>query len=173
MGFEKGNTYGNRFSSENQPDKKNSGRKPSLYKQLRKLTGKTVGFELEKEDYYNIIRFLMEQDSDTLEKLIVVTDPATGKKMMNPKTPIWVVSVCSAINADAKYGRTTTVEMVFDRVFGKAVQPVTGDIRNELGTGGLDLSKLTTDELLQYNALLEKMSTNASSPTKGADDGQV
>lgn len=173
MGFEKGNTYGHRFTSDNQPTKKNSGRKPSLYKQLKKLTGKSVGYELEKEDYYNIIRFLMEQDSDTLEKLVVVTDPATGKKMMNPKTPIWVVSVCSAINADAKYGRTTTVEMVFDRVFGKAVQPVTGDIRNELGTGGLDLSKLTTDELLQYNALLEKMSTNASPTTKGTDDGQV
>ena len=64
------------------------------------------------------------------------------------------------------------MEMVFDRVFGKAVQPVTGDIRNELGTGGLDLSKLSTDELLQYNALLEKMSTSTS-PTKGTDDGQV
>ena len=170
MGCEKGNTLGNRFTSENQPKK--NGRRPSLYKQLKKLTGKTVGFELDKEDYYSIIRFLMEQDSETLEKLIVTVDPATGKKIMNPKTPIWVVSICSAINADAKYGRTNTVEMVFDRVFGKAVQPVTGDIRNELGTGGLDLSKLSTDELLQYNALLEKMSTSTS-PTKGTDDGQV
>ncbi len=174
MAFEKGNTYGHRFTSENQPSKKNSGRKPSLYKQLKKLTGRSVGYELEKEDYYNIIRFLMEQDNDTLEKLVTYTDPKTGKKSMNPKCPIWVVSVVSAINADARFGRTNTVEMVFDRVFGKAVQPISGNLQSELSTGGLDLSKLSTDELLQYNALLEKMSARTSEPTStGGEDGKV
>lgn len=171
MSFEKGNTLGNRFSSENQPRRKN-GRKPSLYKQLKRMTGKKVGFELEKDDFFNIIRFLMEQDSETLEQLVVVKDPVTGKKTMNPKTPVWVVSIVSAINSDAKYGRTNTVEMVFDRVFGKAVQPLTGEIRNEPGTGCLDLSRLTTEELMQYNALLEKMSSGAS-PAKGIGDGEV
>ena len=43
--FEKGNTMGNRFSTTNQPRKKN-GRKPKLYKQLKELIGKSVGYEL-------------------------------------------------------------------------------------------------------------------------------
>lgn len=173
MSFEKGNTLGNRFTSENQPKRKN-GRKPSLYKQLKEMTGKKVGYELEKEDFFNIIRFVMEQDSETLEGLITIDNPRTGGKMLNPKTPVWLVSIVSAINADAKYGRTTTVEMVFDRIFGKSVQPIEGGIKQELSTGGLDLSKLSTDELLQYNALLEKMSTRSTSTsTKEAGDGEV
>ena len=52
--FEKGNTQGNRFSSDNQPKK--NGRKPSLYKQLKELTGKKVDYELSKEDYFKTIR---------------------------------------------------------------------------------------------------------------------
>ena len=47
--FEKGNNIGNRFTSENQPKK--NGRKPSMYKQLKELTGKKVDYELSKEDY--------------------------------------------------------------------------------------------------------------------------
>lgn len=42
--FEKGNNIGNRFTSENQPKK--NGRKPSMYKQLKELTGKKVDYEL-------------------------------------------------------------------------------------------------------------------------------
>ena len=64
--FEKGNNIGNRFTSENQPKK--NGRKPSMYKQLKELTGKKVDYELSKEDYYKTIRFLLERSSppDTL-----------------------------------------------------------------------------------------------------------
>ena len=57
--FEKGNNIGNRFTSENQPKK--NGRKPSMYKQLKELTGKKVDYELSKEDYYKTIRFLLER----------------------------------------------------------------------------------------------------------------
>ena len=50
--FEKGNKIGNRFSSDNQPQ--NSGRKPSVYKYIKDITGKKVAPEMSKEDYYRL-----------------------------------------------------------------------------------------------------------------------
>lgn len=153
--FEKGNKVGNRFTSENQPQ--NRGRKPSLYKKLKALTGKKVGYELEKEDYFNVIRWIMEQNTSTLEVLIKGAD---GKP--NKDTPLWLINIISAINTDIRYGRTSTVEMIFDRVFGKATQPIEGDINAQVTNNSVDLSALTTEELLQYNALLEKIKGNGT-----------
>lgn len=140
--FEKGNKIGNRFSSTNQPKK--NGRKPKVYKQLKEMIGKAVGYELEQEDYYRIIRFLMEQDLETLNGFIKVKD-SHGKDILNPKVPIWVINIVTAINTDVRYGRTNTVEMLFDRVFGKAVQTVQGDIT----TNGKQASDTMTDEELE------------------------
>ena len=47
--------------------------------------------------------------------------------------------------------------MLFDRVFGKATQTIEGEINAKVNP--VDLSVLTTEELLQYNALLEKIKT--------------
>ncbi len=147
--FEKGNKEGKKFSSENQP--RNRGRKPSIYKKLKTITSKKVGYELEKEDYFNVIRWVMEQNAGTLE--VLIKDKA-GRP--NKDTPLWLINIISAINADIRYGRTTTVEMIFDRVFGKATQPIEGEMQ-VTNNGGVDLSALSTEELLQYNALLEKI----------------
>ena len=141
--FEKGNTLGNRFSSTNQPAKR--GRKPKMYKQLKALIGKSIGYELEQEDYYNIIRFLMEQHLGTLDSFIKVKDSKTGQMKLNPDIPIWVINIVTAINTDVRYGRTNTVEMLFDRVFGKAVQTVQGDLLN----GGKQPTDDMTDEELE------------------------
>lgn len=154
--FEKGNTLGNRFSSNNQPKKKN-GRKPSLYKQLKELTGKKVGFEMEQEDFYNVIRFLLEQDLETLEAMLIVSDAKTGKKALNPKTPSWVLTIVSAITADAKIGRTNTVEMLFDRVFGKAVQTINGNVINTNIPAADDMTDEEIDaELARIEAQLKE-----------------
>lgn len=147
--FDKGNKVGNRFTSGNQPH--NRGRKPSLYKKLKSLTGMKVGYELEKEDYFNVIRWVMEQNTATLELMVKGAD---GKP--NKDVPLWLINIISALNADVRYGRTSTVEMIFDRVFGKATQPIEGDISTNV-TGNMNLSVLTTEELLQYNTLLEKI----------------
>lgn len=153
MGFEKGNTLGKKFSSENQPKK--NGRKPSVYKYIKSLTGKNAhNVEMSKEDYLKVIRFLMECTVKDLKPLLRGAD---GKP--NENTPMWVMNVVSAINADTRYGRTATVEMLFDRVFGKATQPIESDV--QLTNNNVDLSALTTDELLQYNSLLEKIKGGA------------
>lgn len=150
MGFERGNKFGNRFTSTNQPE--NSGRKPSVYKYIKTLTGKKVAAEMSKEDYLKVIRFLMESTPADLKPLVEGKD-----KKPNQNTPIWVLNIVSAINTDIRYGRTSTVEMLFDRVFGKATQPIESDV--QLTNNSVDLSALTTEELLQYNSLLEKINS--------------
>jgi hypothetical protein len=153
--FEKGNKVGRQFTSENQPQ--NRGRKPSVYKYIKDITGKKVSPEMSKEDYYKVIRFLMESTPEELEGLV------TGKdKKPNKKTPIWVLNIVSAINSDIRYGRTSTVEMLFDRVFGKATQLIEGDLNAQVTNNGMDLSALTTEELLQYNSLLEKIKAGSN-----------
>ena len=73
-------------------------------------------------------------------------------------TPIWVCNIISAIFSDIRFGRTSTVEMIFDRIFGRSTQPIEGDINaNVSGSFSPDLSALTTEELLEYNKLLEKI----------------
>lgn len=149
--FEKGNKVGNRFTSDNQP--KNSGRKPALYKKLKELTGKKVDYELSKEDYYKVIRYLMERTPGELKKIL-----ENAKDDANGSTPVWVLNVISAINSDIRYGRTTTIDSIFDRLFGKASQPIEGDINASLsGSLAPDLSALSTDDLLKYNELLDKI----------------
>jgi hypothetical protein len=144
--FEKGNTKGNRFSSDNQPAK--NGRKPSLYKQLKNLTGKKVDYELSKEDYFKTIRFLMERSKGELNKIMADANKEDST------TPIWVCNIISAIFSDIRFGRTSTVEMIF----GKSTQPIEGDINaNVSGSLEADLSKLSTEELLVYHGLLEKI----------------
>lgn len=149
--FEKGNKVGNRFTSDNQP--KNSGRKPALYKKLKELTGKKVDYELSREDYYKVIRYLMERTPGELKKIL-----ENAKDDTNGTTPVWVINVISAINSDIRYGRTTTIDSIFDRLFGKASQPIEGDINaNVSGSLTPDLSALSTDDLLKYNELLDKI----------------
>lgn len=149
--FEKGNKVGNRFTSDNQP--KNSGRKPALYKKLKELTGKKVDYELSREDYYKVIRYLMERTPGELKKIL-----EDAKDDANGNTPVWVINIISAINSDIRYGRTTTIDSIFDRLFGKASQPIEGDINaNVSGSLSPDLSALSTDDLLKYNELLEKI----------------
>lgn len=152
--FEKNNKIGNRFTSENQPTKR--GRKPSVYKYIQALSGKRVAPEMSKDDYFKVIRFIMESSPEQLEPLIKDAD-----KKPNKKTPLWVLNVISAINSDIRYGRTSTVEMLFDRVFGRPTQAVESEVKAEVTNNGVDLSGLSTEELLQYNTLLEKIkSTN-------------
>ena len=152
-GFQPGNKIGekNKFSSTKQPQKR--GRKPSLYRKIKELTKKQVNVELSKEDFLNVLRWVLEQNEETLKPLFVGSD---GKP--NKDTPLWLLSIISAIRNDIRYGKTATIEMIFDRVFGKAPQVVESDVH--LKANGVDLSSLTTEELLQFNTLLSKIKSS-------------
>lgn len=150
--FEKGNKQGNRFTSDNQPKRKGRG-KFSVLSYIRQTTGKKVDPQSSKEEILKVIQHIYESSPAELEPLM--KDPNDPTKP-NANTPMWVLNVIAAINTDMRYGRTSTIEMLFDRVFGKATQPIEADVNAQV-TNTVDLSVLTTEELLQYNALLEKI----------------
>lgn len=117
-----------RFSSTNQPA--NPGRKPSLYNHIKKLLRSDVNAELSKEDYYKLMACLLERSLDDLKKLAY-----------DKNTPVWIVNIVTAILKDAKAGRMNTLDLLFDRLFGKASQPLTGKDEAPLFAG------MTDDEL--------------------------
>jgi hypothetical protein len=143
MTLQKGHNIGNRFSSTNQPKK--NGRKPSLFKQLKEVTGKNVDYELSKEDYYKAIRYLMERNKTELQDIL-----------HNDKTQIWVCNIISAIMGDTKYGRTITVDSIFDRLFGRATQPQEVDVSGYLDVGKEEMTEeQILDELKRIDKALE------------------
>ncbi len=154
--FQKGNKHGNRFTSDNQPKKRGRGNL-SVLKYIRSTTGKKVDPKSSKEEILKVIQHLYESSTAELEPLL--KDPDNPSKP-NKDTPIWVLNVIAAINSDIRFGRTSTIEMLFDRVFGKATQNIGGEINANVSST-LDLSALSDDELIIYNTLLEKMRNSA------------
>ncbi len=154
--FEKGNKKGNRFTSENQPKKRGRGNL-SVLKYIQSTTGKKVNPQSSKEEILKVIQHIYESTTAELESLL--KDPEDPHKP-NRDTPIWVLNIIAAINSDIRYGRTSTVEMLFDRVFGKATQNIEGEINANI-SNSVDLSALTDEELIQYNTLLDKIRNSA------------
>lgn len=157
MAFEKGNKYGNRFNSENQPP--NRGRKPKVYKYLKKTIGETIGHELEEQDFQDIMQALLELPPAKLQALVRSNeiDEKTGRPKPNPDTPAWIQILVSHINSCIRYGKVDALDFVLDRVFGKPKETIDGNIDSTVSRVPTDLSMLSTEELLQYNALLEKI----------------
>lgn len=152
--FEKGNKMGNRFTSENQPKKRGRGRL-SMLKYIQSMTGKGVNSQSSKEEILKVIQLLFESSTAELEPLL--KDPDNPNKP-NKDTPIWVLSIISAINADIRYGRTSTVEMLFDRIFGKDMQPV--ELTGAKGSPLFVPSQMTTEEIEREIAKIEKSREN-------------
>lgn len=150
--FKRGNEVGksHRFSSDNQPKK--NGRKPKLYKYLKQVIGEKVGHELEEKDFQEIMQALIELPPSKLRAL--VRNPKDESKP-NDDTPAWIQILVSHINASIRYGKVDALDFVLDRVYGTATQKIEGEISTT--PKAQDLSMLTTDELLQYNSLLEKI----------------
>lgn len=103
--FEKGNKFGNRFSSTYQPKK--NGRKPRLYTIARKSYGIDVG------EFRDVVLYLMQCTRAEVEAIANAND-----------TPVWVINIARAIYKDAGIGRLSVLSELFDRVFGKPSQAV-------------------------------------------------
>ena len=134
MPFEKGIRPKHLFSSTNQP--KRNGRKPALYKQLTALTGSNkITIELSREDFTHIQQWLLERNKSELERIA-----------KDPKTPIFIMNMITAIGNDVKSGNFGTIERVLERLFGKP--KISAEIEGSIKTiQTLDLSGLTDEEL--------------------------
>lgn len=121
-----------RFSSTTQPT--NRGRKKSLYKRLKELVKKN-DVQLTKEDFCKIVNHLLDMPIAEVKKI-----------GMDEATPIWVVCIVRAIIADASSGVTKTLDSLFDRLFGKAIQPTKDEISLQL-KGSIPIHKWIEDKI--------------------------
>ncbi|KAA6338348.1 hypothetical protein EZS27_013646 [termite gut metagenome] len=108
--FKQGTNIGknHRFTADSQPNKR--GRKESLYHSI----GAKTGCKLRKKEYFDAIRFIMEQSMPTLKGIL-----KEAKDNPNTKTPIWICTIIESILKDVRYGRTVILNKFFDRIFGK------------------------------------------------------
>ena len=104
-----------RFSTTNQPQK--SGRKPSIYNQIKDLIKVEINIELSREDFVKMAKLLLVQPIRILQSITKDED-----------TPSYVVLIARAILKDASEGRITTLDSLLDRIFGKATQPTQQDV---------------------------------------------
>jgi len=87
------------------------GRPRKTINQLAALVKEEFDLDLAKDDKYQLCEWMLEKSIKQIKK--IVADEAS---------PAFLVSIGMAILADIKAGRTSTVEMVFDRVFGRPNQ---------------------------------------------------
>lgn len=148
--FKQGNKVGNRFTSENQPHVR--GRKPKVYKELKRLVGQQIGHELEEQDFKNIMQALLELPYGTVDDL---SHASGDTKKLRRDIPAWVQILVRNIVVSAKRGKIDALEYAMNRLFGGATQKIEGEVTTTHQVK--DLSMLSTEELLQYNTLLEKI----------------
>lgn len=101
MAFQKGHKYGNRFSSENQPQR--NGRKPKLY------TIAKQGYNLSSDEFTAVVRYLFQCTKKEIDDIVKADD-----------TPVWMLNVCNAIRKDTGKGTLYTFKELADRLYGTA-----------------------------------------------------
>lgn len=153
-GFQPGNTYGQAFSSNYQPKK--NGRKPVLYTKILQTISKKENAELSKEDYFNVIRYLMERTPGELKRI-------QDKTLNDPEStiPVWVANLISAIFSDIKKGKMNVLNLLFDRLFEKQgicikAQHDVYRVNNRVNN---PISNLSKEEIEELDLLISKLST--------------
>lgn len=91
--------------------------------QLQELIGIQFNISLNKREKYQIIESLLETPLKELKEIV-----------KNEATPVFIVNVATAIKKDIENGRTTTLDSLLDRFFGKAKQETVfiGDKENPI-----------------------------------------
>lgn len=145
--FKPGNRQGRKFTTNKQP--KNPGRKPTLYKQIKRETAK-VGEEIGRKEFYDIMLYLLSLTATELKNLAET-----------PDVPIWIVAVISAIFEDVRSGNLRTVNSIFDRCFGKPGKETQTVIVNQNVEKienyiNINLNVLTQNEIIILNNILNR-----------------
>ena len=100
---------GKRFSSEYQPP---NYRKQRLFTKIACMLGdEKFSVTFSKKDFYDIYQTLA---SLTRKELIELRE--------DENTPVFMISLINAIDRDCAEGNNKTIEMMFDRLFGKPSQ---------------------------------------------------
>ena len=105
-----------------------NGRPKSIMKQVEQAVGLQFGLDLTKDDKYRLIEWALERNKEELGNIIA-----------DDKSPVFLVTIGTAILHDIIQKRITTVEAIFDRVFGKPSQSV-----HHLGKDGEGIELIVT-----------------------------
>ncbi len=112
---------GKRFSSEYQPS---NYRKQRLFTKIACMLGdEKFSVTFSKKDFYDIYQTIA---SLTRKELIELRE--------DENTPVFMISLINAIDRDCAEGNNKTIEMMFDRLFGKPAQTT------DITTGGKEIS---------------------------------
>lgn len=177
-GFQPGNNEGvsSRFTSTKQPKKHSGGRPPKVFNILKRK----YGFQLSACDNFttgqikDLLLSLLSVDirqTTALNLSLNIDIKEIAEKLRNGEQPETIkkdeviaqvfVVLSQAICRETSKGESTTIRWIIEYLFGKAVQPIEGDMQ-VTNSNNMDLSVLTTEELLQFNSILEKMSQSRS-----------
>lgn len=167
--FQKGNNVGNRFSSDNQPENR---RKPKIFSVLKKKYGIDLGAhgDFSQGQIQDLLQALLcvdvrqttalnlklNQDLRQISETLKSGGDVEKLKKDEVISQVFVV-LSQAITREAAKGDSSTIRWIIEYLFGKAIQPIEGDLKAQVTNTSQDLSALSTEELLQYNALLEKI----------------
>ncbi len=136
----KGNKLGRKFSATNQP--KNPGRKPTRMNEFIKAFNMSDPAQaISHEDAIKLMTFILMCNRSQLETMIKHVD-----------LPVFLLCLIKGILSDTQNGMTNTVERLFDRIFGRSMQPV------ELT--GANRTPLIPDKPMSrksYEAMLEEL----------------
>ena len=138
----KGNKRGKQFSAANQPAIR--GRKPTRMNVfIKAFNMEDPERAISKEDAYKLLKHILFCNRSQLEAMIRNTD-----------LPIFLLCLIKGISTDIANGQTATVERLFDRLFGRSMQPI------ELtGAKGLPLIPNGPMSRKAYGALLIELQT--------------
>ena len=112
--FTKGNKFGNRFTSKNQPA--NAGRRPSLLTKLERITKKEFGVELIKSDYDTLYAWALERTPAELDEL---------KDDNSKDVPLIVLVLIKSLLGDMADGKMNSLKMIMDQINKKPDEVIT------------------------------------------------
>lgn len=86
-----------------------NGRPRKVLRQLEEKIGVEFKVSLSKEDIFHILQSMCELSVDEIKGIA-----------QDKSSPVFMVNIANAIKEDIDKGRTTTLDNLFDRFFGKA-----------------------------------------------------
>lgn len=167
--FQPGNKIGNRFSSSNQPENR---RKPKIFTVLKKQYGIDLAAngDFSQGQIQDLLQALLcvdirqatalsvELNQDLQEIVKKIKNGEKIPKLKKDEVIAQVFIVLSqAISRESAKGESSTVRWIIEYLFGKAIQPIESEVNAQVTNNDMDLSALTTEELIQYHSLLEKI----------------
>ena len=129
-----------------------NGRPKKLIKKLEEMIGMEFKVNLSKADHYQILKWLLERTVEELKEVAI-----------SKKSPVFIVTIASALRKDISNGRINTIEALYNRFFGTPKQTL--DVKADLNVNN-DIEELSIEELRQ---LKEKLRGELNQPTDKTD----